>query len=115
MKRIINIVVVPAIFGFFWLKTIFCYNDVFWSNSFIGIIFTIYGLLMTVWTALWVDGVFEFFKKPSKQEALRGTLHLILLPVSPFIIIYTIFEELYYYAKNNNKKNNNDSDSNLFI
>lgn len=115
MKRIISIFVVSGFLGFLWITKLIDYKNIFSSNIFIGIFLIVYVLLMSVWTAVWVDGLFEFFKKPSKEEAFRSFIHLLLLPVSPFIIIYTIFEELYYHEKNNNKKSDSDNNSNLSV
>lgn len=115
MKRIISIFAVSGFLGFLWITKLIDYKNIFSSNIFIGIFLIVYVLLMSVWTAVWVDGLFEFFKKPSKEEAFRSFIHLLLLPVSPFIIIYTIFEELYYHEKNNNKKSDSDNNSNLSV
>ena len=115
MKRIISIFAVSGLLGFLWVTKVVDNKSFFYSNMFIGIFFIIYALLMSVWTAVWVDGLFEFFKKPSKEEAFRSFIHLLLLPVSPFIITYTIFEELYYREKNNNKKSDSDNNSNLSV
>ena len=115
MKRIISIFAVSGFLGFFYVAKVIDYKSLFFSNVFIGILFIVYALLMSIWTAIWVDGVFEFFKKPSKKEAFRSFIHLLLLPVSPFIITYTIFEELYYREKNNNKKSDSDNNSNLSV
>lgn len=115
MKRIISIFAVSGFLGFLWITKLIDYKNIFSSNIFIGIFLIVYVLLMSVWTAVWVDGLFEFFKRPSKEEAFRSFIHLLLLPVSPFIIIYTIFEELYYHEKNNNKKSDSDNNSNLSV
>lgn len=115
MKRIISIFAVSGLLGFLWITKLIDYKNIFSSNIFIGIFLIVYVLLMSVWTAVWVDGLFEFFKKPSKEEAFRSFIHLLLLPVSPFIITYTIFEELYYHEKNNNKKSDSDNNSNLSV